>query len=103
DGGEDGWSKEKEEGHGEHKPHGGVHAGGGGLAMRVAQDGGEDGWSKEKEEGHGEHKPHGGVHAGGGGLAQTGRSMTAGSALLLGGLGVGAYMLRRRQAAGAAA
>ncbi|MFJ3820914.1 hypothetical protein ACIPW1_07510, partial [Streptomyces nodosus] len=47
-----------------------------------------------------EHKhhdgPRGGVKAGGGGLAQSGNGLAAGSALLLGGLGTGAYMLRRR-------
>ncbi|MET9800456.1 hypothetical protein ABZZ38_06975, partial [Streptomyces sp. NPDC006368] len=44
-------------------------------------------------------KPRGGVHAGGGGLAESG-TMAAGSVLLLGGLGAGAYMLRRRSASG---
>ncbi|MFB6959978.1 hypothetical protein ACFCYB_23885 [Streptomyces sp. NPDC056309] len=40
------------------------------------------------------------MHAGGGGLAQSSNTLGlgAGAALLLGGLGAGAYMLRRRQA-----
>ncbi|GAA0928840.1 hypothetical protein [Streptomyces thermoalcalitolerans] len=136
-----------------HKPHGGVHAGGGALAMTVADggssknngdDNGDDngydndddngyGNSKGKEsddygdkddkdygdkddkdygdKGYGDkgdhdrkgghhwkgHKPHGGVHAGGGGLAQSPDTLALGSVLVLGGLGAGAYMLRRRQ------
>ncbi|MER7162559.1 hypothetical protein ABT380_29220, partial [Streptomyces lydicus] len=53
--------------------------------------------------GYGDHrKPHGGIHTGGGGMA-TGSGMAAGSVLMLGGLGAGAYMLRRRNAAGSAA
>ncbi|WP_035838677.1 hypothetical protein [Kitasatospora azatica] len=45
-----------------------------------------------------EHRhPHGGIHAGGGGLAGSGTNLTGGVVLLLGGLGVGAYALRRRQ------
>ncbi|MEU2875529.1 hypothetical protein [Streptomyces sp. NPDC007070] len=51
------------------------------------------------EGGHGKDKPRGGVHAGGGFLAQDSNSMGAGAALVLGGLGVGAYMLRRRRTA----
>lgn len=49
------------------------------------------------------HKPHGGVHAGGGGLAQSPDTLALGSVLVLGGLGAGAYMLRRRQTSGSAA
>ncbi|MYR59010.1 hypothetical protein GTY54_23135, partial [Streptomyces sp. SID625] len=45
-------------------------------------------------------KPHGGVHAGGGGLAQDTNTMGLGAALVLGGVGAGAYMLRRRKASG---
>ncbi|MFF3817002.1 hypothetical protein ACFYYD_10345, partial [Streptomyces bluensis] len=119
--------KEEREEHGkEHfgkeKPKGGIHAGSGGLAMSLANDGGRDNeehegfkedHGKEEQEEHGkeefrkEHfgkeKPKGGIHAGGGGLATSAGSMTAGSVLLLGGLGAGAYMLRRRNAADAAA
>jgi hypothetical protein len=50
--------------------------------------GGNDSWSGKE--------PHGGVHAGGGGLAVTGSSLAAGTVLLIGGLGAGAYKLRRR-------
>jgi len=57
----------------------------------------------DKKDHFGKEKPKGGVHAGGGGLATSGGSMTAGSVLLLGGLGAGAYMLRRRNASDAAA
>ncbi|MFJ9586206.1 hypothetical protein, partial [Streptomyces acidicola] len=120
--------KEREEHGKEHfgkeRPKGGIHAGGGGLAMSLAKDGGRDhdedegfkeDHGKEEREEHGkereehgkEHfgkeRPKGGIHAGGGGLATSGGSMTAGSVLLLGGLGAGAYMLRRRNAADAAA
>ncbi|MFB7456768.1 MULTISPECIES: hypothetical protein [unclassified Streptomyces] len=39
------------------------------------------------------------MHAGGGGLAESSNAtLGLGAALLLGGLGAGAYMLRRRQA-----
>jgi hypothetical protein len=102
---------------GKEKPKGGVHAGGGALAMTVTEDGGhfdderdkfKDGKEKfkdehDKKDHFGKEKPKGGVHAGGGGLATSGGSMTAGSVLLLGGLGAGAYMLRRRNASDAAA
>ncbi|MEU5612190.1 hypothetical protein ACI2L4_28685 [Streptomyces sparsogenes] len=57
--------------------------------------GGSNSW-KEREHG----KPHGGVHTGGGGMATTGGGMAAGSVLLLGGLGAGAYALRRRKPVG---
>ncbi|MFC9328974.1 hypothetical protein [Kitasatospora sp. NPDC057015] len=46
--------------------------------------------------------PHGGVHTGGGGMAVSGNGMASGAALLLGGLGIGAYALRRRKPTGAA-
>ena len=59
--------------------------------------GGSNSW-KEREHG----KPHGGVHTGGGGMATTGGGMAAGSVLLLGGLGAGAYALRRRKPTGTA-
>ncbi|MFD8030225.1 hypothetical protein [Streptomyces sp. NPDC059717] len=45
-----------------------------------------------------ERAPSGAVKAGGGGLAQSSNGLAAGSVLLLGGLGAGAYMLRRRAA-----
>ncbi|MFF2079346.1 hypothetical protein ACFVXG_31900 [Kitasatospora sp. NPDC058162] len=51
-----------------------------------------------------EHTPHGGVHTGGGGLALSGGGLASGAVLLLGGLGAGAYALRRgRRTTGAAA
>ncbi|MFJ7904666.1 hypothetical protein ACIQ6V_29985, partial [Streptomyces sp. NPDC096198] len=48
--------------------------------------------------------PSGGVRAGGGALSQAtgGSGLAAGSILLLGGLGAGAYMLRRRNVSGTA-
>jgi hypothetical protein len=43
-------------------------------------------------------RPHGGIHTGGGGLSLTGgSSLAAGSVLLAGGLGAGAWALRRRR------
>ncbi|WP_327369682.1 hypothetical protein [Streptomyces sp. NBC_01217] len=42
------------------------------------------------------------MHTGGGGMAMTGSGLAAGTALLVGGLGVGAYKLRRRQSSGGA-
>ncbi|MFD5468422.1 hypothetical protein ACFWIQ_37295 [Kitasatospora sp. NPDC127059] len=48
--------------------------------------------------------PHGGVHTGGGGLALSGGGLASGAVLLLGGLGAGAYALRRgRRTSGAVA
>ncbi|MFG2894210.1 hypothetical protein [Streptomyces sp. NPDC048248] len=110
------------------KPHGGMRTGGGALATSLTQDWDQDdypsgddreeGWKGDREGGwkgnhdkwKGEHnkswegkKPHGGVHTGGGALAMSGSGLAAGSVLLLGGLGAGAYMLRRRNASGAAA
>ncbi|MFI7501854.1 hypothetical protein ACIBVL_25905 [Streptomyces sp. NPDC049687] len=50
----------------------------------------------EYKEAGGEHdKPKGGMHTGGGGLATSG-STPVGELALLGGLGAGAYVLRRR-------
>ncbi|GHH67630.1 hypothetical protein ACFXKJ_14825 [Kitasatospora indigofera] len=49
-----------------------------------------------------EKAPHGGVHTGGGGMAVSGNGVASGAALLLGGLGIGAYALRRRKPSGAA-
>ncbi|WP_333734454.1 hypothetical protein [Streptomyces sp. IBSBF 3010] len=83
----------------EDKPHGGVHTGGGALAKTVAEEwqpGDEGGKYKDEE------KPHGGMHTGGGAMAMTGSGLAAGSLLLLGGAGVAAYRLRRRQASGGA-
>ncbi len=110
------------------KPHGGMRTGGGALATSLTQDWDQDdypsgddreeGWKGDREGGwkgghdkwKGEHnkswegkKPHGGVHTGGGALAMSGSGLAAGSVLLIGGLGAGAYMLRRRNASGAAA
>jgi hypothetical protein len=49
------------------------------------------------------HKPHGGLHTGGGGTAlESGSGLAAGSFLLLGGLGAGALVLRRRRTAAGA-
>ncbi|WP_086859493.1 hypothetical protein [Streptomyces milbemycinicus] len=62
--------------------------------------GGSSSYGKEREREH--EKPHGGVHTGGGGMATTGGGMAAGSVLLLGGLGAGAYALRRRKPTGTA-
>ncbi|MFK0097420.1 hypothetical protein ACIQR2_04615, partial [Streptomyces sp. NPDC091040] len=60
------------------------------------QPGDEGGKYKDEE------KPHGGMHTGGGAMAMTGSGLAAGSLLLLGGAGVAAYRLRRRQASGGA-
>ena len=95
----DSWSHEK--------PSGGVHAGGGALASVF-----DNGWQKddsgsddhsEKSDSRSHEKPSGGVHAGGGAMALSGSSLAAGTALMLGGIGAGAYRLRRRNAGGAAA
>ncbi|MGW5246125.1 hypothetical protein ACWEQN_20120, partial [Streptomyces sp. NPDC004129] len=78
-----------------------------GATDQDAQAGGED--NASANEGHGarhhddaRQAPRGGVHAGGGFLAQSTSTsgLAAGSILLLGGLGAGAFMLRRRNAAG---
>ncbi len=58
---------------------------------------GKPGSSTEEEK-----APHGGVHTGGGGMAVSGNGAASGAVLLLGGLGVGAYALRRRKSVGAA-
>ncbi|MFJ1926252.1 MULTISPECIES: hypothetical protein [unclassified Streptomyces] len=89
------------------KPRGGVHTGGGALSMTVAkewQPGSDEGdkSSKSDDEGWKKDKPSGGMHTGGGAMAVTGSGLAAGSLLLLGGVGVGAYKLRRRQATGGA-
>lgn len=85
----------------EDKPSGGVHTGGGALANTVAkewQPGNDDEGGKYKDQ----DKPSGGMHTGGGAMAMTGSGLAAGSLLLLGGAGVAAYRLRRRQASGGA-
>ncbi|MEU3565485.1 MULTISPECIES: hypothetical protein [unclassified Kitasatospora] len=58
--------------------------------------------TEAKDEDH--KSPHGGVHTGGGGLALSGSGLASGAVLLLGGLGAGAYALRRgRRTTGAVA
>ncbi|MFJ9461244.1 hypothetical protein ACIRST_40010 [Kitasatospora sp. NPDC101447] len=58
--------------------------------------------SEAKDEDH--KTPHGGVHTGGGGMSLSGGGLASGAVLLLGGLGAGAYALRRgRRASGAVA
>ncbi|MGA5171036.1 hypothetical protein ACPCKS_32240, partial [Streptomyces lavendulocolor] len=57
---------------------------------------------EDRHEGWKHDKPRGGVHTGGGGLTSPG-STAAGGLVLLGGLGAGAYMLRRRSVRGDAA
>ncbi|MFD9814133.1 hypothetical protein [Streptomyces benahoarensis] len=42
------------------------------------------------------------MHTGGGAMALSGSGLAAGSVLLLGGLGAGAYVLRRRNSGAAA-
>ncbi|MEV6026123.1 hypothetical protein AB0L95_23910, partial [Streptomyces sp. NPDC052036] len=73
----------------------------------VTAGAGED--SNSDNQGHGarhhdnaRQDPRGGVHAGGGFLAQSTSTsgLAAGSILLLGGLGAGAFMLRRRSTTG---
>ncbi|MGW6917287.1 hypothetical protein ACWGB8_26170 [Kitasatospora sp. NPDC054939] len=67
---------------------------------------GQKTWEEKQGKGGSEeeHKaPKGGVHTGGGGLAVSGGGVASGAVLLLGGIGVGAYALRRnRRAVGAA-
>ncbi|MEU1473300.1 hypothetical protein ABZ434_34495, partial [Streptomyces sp. NPDC005761] len=108
--GKDDWKKDK--------PEGGMHAGGGAMSMTVTKewqpDSDEAGKtekstkteksekSEKSDEGWKKDKPSGGVHTGGGAMAMTGGGLAAGSLLLLGGVGVGAYKLRRRQATGGA-
>ncbi|MEU9199192.1 hypothetical protein AB0D55_03895, partial [Streptomyces sp. NPDC048332] len=96
----------------EGKPSGGMHAGGGAMSMTVAkewQPGSDEAGKTDKsakseksDEGWKKDKPSGGVHTGGGAMAMTGGGLAAGSLLLLGGVGVGAYKVRRRQATGGA-
>ena len=59
---------------------------------------------KEHDKGSDHDRPHGGMHTGGGWMASGGGSgLAAGSVLLLGGVGAGAFVLRRRRGAGAVA
>ncbi|GAA1420335.1 hypothetical protein GCM10009601_18640 [Streptomyces thermospinosisporus] len=97
------------------KPYGGVHTGGGALALNkdwsgdeggkydsseTYKDKSEESWGKDKEEWK-HDKPKGGMHTGGGGLAQPG--VTAGGLAALAFLGTGMYALRRKKAAGSVA
>jgi hypothetical protein len=59
----------------------------------------DNGWTKG--DGWDGREPHGGMHTGGGGMSLAGGgSLAAGSVLLLGGLGAGAFVLRRRRNGG---
>ncbi|MFI5793704.1 hypothetical protein [Streptomyces sp. NPDC051677] len=117
----------KEHGKGDHdKPSGGMHTGGGALALandssdRGAKDpkydpetykdhdsehGKSDSWSGDKEESGGwskEHdKPSGGMHTGGGALATP--SVTAAGLGILAVAGTGFYALRRKKTVGGVA
>lgn len=67
--------------------HGGDNSG-----WQKSDEGGDQGWDGQR--------PHGGMHTGGGGTSlATGGGLAAGGILLLGGLGAGAYLLRRRTSA----
>ncbi|GGX02441.1 hypothetical protein GCM10010297_25310 [Streptomyces malachitofuscus] len=100
------------------KPHGGMHTGGGALAVVGEEDWGtakdpkydpetykdkgeshsEDSWSGKHDKEGSHEKPRGGMHTGGGGLAQPG--VTAGGLAALAVLGTGAYALRRKKITG---
>ncbi|CAL9670830.1 hypothetical protein SUDANB1_07463 [Streptomyces sp. enrichment culture] len=102
-----------------HKPHGGMHTGGGALAAVNSDDWGtskhdqdtfkEDDWGGKHDKGswegkhdkhdkHGKHdKPRGGMHTGGGGLASA-PGVTAGGMAVLAVAGTGLYALRRQKA-----
>ncbi|WP_328540521.1 hypothetical protein [Streptomyces sp. NBC_00344] len=56
-----------------------------------------DSWKGDQAKTWEGRKPHGGMHTGGGGMAMTNGSLAAGSVLLMGGVGAGAFMLRRRR------
>ena len=119
------YSKEhgKESKHDE--PRGGMHTGGGALALVNSEDdwggdhdkgswggdheqGKDDSWKgdHEKDDWGGDHdeeswggghgKPHGGMHTGGGGLAGN-SGVTAGGLAALAVAGTGVYAMRRRQ------
>jgi hypothetical protein len=78
-----------------------AHGHGSSSAAADPSESGDD-WSGDNsadpDSGHG-HRPHGGLHTGGGGMALSGGGMAAGSILLLGGLGAGTVVLRRRRTA----
>ncbi|MFE9115643.1 hypothetical protein ACFYN9_39425 [Streptomyces collinus] len=99
-----------------HKPHGGMHTGGGALSAVNSDDWGnskhdtdtfkEDDWGGKHDKGswegkhdkHGKHdKPRGGMHTGGGGLASA-PGVTAGGMAVLAVAGTGLYALRRQKA-----
>jgi len=101
DKGDSSYSKEHDKDSKHDKPHGGIHTGGG--AFTAVND---DEWTKDetKDEskkkdswGSKHEKPSGGVHTGGGALAAPG--VTAGGLAALAVVGVGAYAMRRRNAA----
>ncbi|MFE1456487.1 hypothetical protein ACFW7K_16325, partial [Streptomyces sp. NPDC058735] len=106
--GKDSWQGKHE------KPYGGMHTGGGALALVNADDwekgdegGYEKGSGKDKEHGkdswQGKHeKPRGGMHTGGGALAGS-PGMTAGGLAVLAVAGTGLYALRRQKASQGAA
>ncbi|WP_030239748.1 hypothetical protein [Streptomyces sp. NRRL S-350] len=87
----------------------------GGAAATEEHKGSDEHKGTEEHKGSEEHKgteakdedhkaPHGGVHTGGGGLSLSGGGLASGAVLLLGGLGAGAFALRRgRRASGAIA
>ncbi|WP_033307067.1 hypothetical protein [Streptomyces iakyrus] len=98
-----------------HKPHGGMHTGGGALSAVNSDDDWDnpkhdpdtykedDDWGG-KHDGHdkgsweGKHdKPRGGMHTGGGGLASA-PGVTAGGMAVLAVAGTGLYALRRQRA-----
>ncbi|MEV8566011.1 hypothetical protein AB0436_10600, partial [Streptomyces sp. NPDC051322] len=90
------------------RPHGGMHTGGGALALTTAVTTGDDGgsasgvdrgdsWKGDHDKSREDVRPHGGMHTGGGGMAVTNGGLAAGSMLLLGGMGAGAFVLRRRR------
>ncbi|MFF3504042.1 hypothetical protein ACFYWQ_34405, partial [Streptomyces sp. NPDC003247] len=101
------------------KPDGGVHTGGGALALlnddystpdpkhdpesyKDKDGGSKDSWSKDEDKdsygGSGHDKPNGGVHTGGGALAGT--DVTAGGLAALALAGTGLYAARRKKTAG---
>ncbi|WP_431041471.1 hypothetical protein ACQUSR_05890 [Streptomyces sp. P1-3] len=81
------------------KGHEGMEPGKGHEGMEP--DDGHEGMEPGKD---GQQRPHGGVQTGGGGTAlDSGPGMAAGAVLLVGGVGTGAYLLRRRKPSGTSA